>query len=161
MALTMHQKKVVTRQLVGRYKPATKREKRLILDEFVAITGYNRAYAAWALRNSPEPGQPAKKKPPRPRSRKYGQQESKALRKIWAVLSMPCGKRLAPYMEEIVRVLERCGELELDPLVRDNLLSISASTIDRMMAPERKRIRHKGRRGTRPGTLLKHQVPIL
>ena len=57
-------------------------------------------------------------------------------------------------------MLERCGELELNPGVRDNLLSISAATIDRMMAPERKRIRLKGRRGAKPGTLLKHQVPI-
>ena len=156
----MHQKKAVTKELAGRYQRATKREKRQILDEFVAVTGYNRSYAAWALRNSPKPGQPAKKKKPRLRTRKYGTEEFKALRKIWAVLSMPSGKRLAPYMEEIVRVLERCSELELGPGVRDNLLSVSAATIDRMMAPERKRIRLKGRRGTKPGTLLKHQVPI-
>ena len=156
----MHQKKAVTKQLVGRYKRASKREKRLILDEFVAITGYNRSYAAWALRHSAGPGQPVNKKPPRLRARKYAQAEFKALRKIWAVLSMPSGKRLAPYLEEIVKVMERCGELELAPEVRDNLLSVSAATIDRMMAPERKRIRLKGRRGTKPGTLLKHQVPI-
>ena len=57
-------------------------------------------------------------------------------------------------------VLEHWQELELTDKVRDNLLSISASTIDRMMAPERKRIRLKGRKGTKPGTLLKHRVLI-
>ena len=87
MALTMHQKKAVTKELAGRYRRATKREKRLILDEFVAVTGYNRSYAAWALRNSPKPGQPVRKKPVHPRTRKYGTEEFKALRKIWAVLS--------------------------------------------------------------------------
>jgi len=157
----MHQKNAITKELAARYKRATKKEKRLILDEFVATTGYNRSYAAWALRNAPKPGQPAKKQKPRQsRSRKYGAEEFGALRKVWAVLSMPCGKRLAPYMEEIVAVLERCAELELDPAVRDNLLSMSAATIDRMLAQERKRIRLKGRKGTKPGTLLKHQVPI-
>lgn len=156
----MHQRKAVTKELAGRYQRASKRQKMLMLDEFVAITGYNRTYAAWALRHSAGPGQPVKKKPPQLRTRKYGEDEFKALRKIWAVLSMPSGKRLAPYMEEIVKVMERCGELELAPAVRDNLLLVSAATIDRMMAPERKRIRLKGRRGTKPGTLLKHQVPI-
>lgn len=73
---------------------------------------------------------------------------------------MPSGKRLAPYLAEIVAVLERCGELERAPTVRDNLLSMSASTIDRKLAPERKRIQLKGRKGIKPGTLLKHQLPI-
>ena len=65
---------------------------------------------------------------------------------------MLSGKRLAPYMEEITRVLERCGELELDPVTRQNLLSVSAATIDRLMASERRRIALKGRKGTKPGT---------
>ena len=156
----MYQRKAVTKEMATRYKRASKREKSRMLDEFTVLTDYNRSYGAWALRRAAKPGKIAKKKPPRPRAKKYGPEEFKALRKVWAVLSMPSGKRLAPYMEEIVKVLERCGELELVPAVRDNLLSVSASTIDRMLAPERKRIRLKGRKGTRPGTLLKHQVPI-
>lgn len=59
---------------------------------------------------------------------------------------MSAGKRLAPYMEEIVTVMERCGELELSRVVRDNLHSVSASTIDRMMKPERRRIMLKAER---------------
>lgn len=160
MALTMHQKRAITKELAGRYRRSTKRQKRLILDEFVATTGYNRSYAAWALTRAARAKRPPKKRQPRSRAKKYGEEEYKALRRVWAVLSMPCGKRLAPYMEEIVAVLERCGELELDRKVRDNLLSMSASTIDRKLAPERKRIQLKGRKGTKPGTLLKHQVPI-
>lgn len=158
MALTMKQRKAVTKELAGRYKKATKRDKGRILDEFSVVTGYHRGHAARALRQAPRPM--VARKPDRRREKKYADAEFKPLRKIWATLGMPAGKRLAPYMEEIVAVMERCGELELSREVRDNLLSVSASTIDRMMAPERKRIMLKGRKGTKPGTLLKHQVPI-
>ena len=158
MALTMKQRKAVTKELAGRYQRASKRERSRMLDEFTAITGYHRSHASRALRQALKPR--VSKKTDRRREKKYADAEFKALRKIWATLGMPAGKRLAPYLYEIVPVMERCGELELTRAVRDNLLSISASTIDRMMAPERKRIRLKGRSGTKPGTLLKHQVPI-
>src|SRR5437867_1419864 len=72
----------------------------------------------------------------------------------------PAGKRLAPFMAEIVEVLERTGELHVAPDVRTKLLRVSAATIDRMLAPERARLRVKGRSGTKPGTLLKRQIPI-
>ena len=154
----MKQRKAVTKELALRYKRATKGERSRILDEFTAITSYHRGHAARALRQALKPK--VAKKPDRRREKKYADAEFKPLRKIWATLGMPAGKRLAPYMEEMVPFMERCGELELTDSVRDNLLSVSASTIDRMMAPERKRIMLKGRKGTKPGTLLKHQVPI-
>ncbi len=44
--------------------------------------------------------------------------------------------------------------------VRGKLLSISASTIDRLLAPDRARLSLTGRAGTKPGTLLKHQIPV-
>jgi hypothetical protein len=59
-----------------------------------------------------------------------------------------------------VEALERFGEVELAPEVRDKLLRISAATIDRMLAPERRRLRVKGRSGTKPGSILKRQIPI-
>jgi hypothetical protein len=48
----------------------------------------------------------------------------------------------------------------LDPKVREKLLKISASSIDRLLAETRKRFRIKGRHTTRPGTLLKKSIPI-
>ncbi len=51
MALTMKERKAVTREVATRYQRATKGEKRLILDEFIKLTGYNRSYAAYLLRN--------------------------------------------------------------------------------------------------------------
>jgi hypothetical protein len=51
-------------------------------------------------------------------------------------------------------------ELSIDKEVKRQLLSISAATIDRILKPEREKIRFKSRARTRPGSILKHQIPI-
>lgn len=56
--------------------------------------------------------------------------------------------------------LEQAGELKLDAKTHVKLLGISAATIDRRLGPIRKRMALKRRGGTKPGTLLKHQIPI-
>jgi len=96
------------------------------------------------------------KKRTRSRPRKYGQEVLVALRKIWVICDCICGKRLAPYLKEIVPFLERLRELELKEEVRKRLLEISPATIDRLLAPVRKQYQLKARSTTKPGTLLKH-----
>lgn len=71
-----------------------------------------------------------------------------------------CGKCLQPFLPELVEVLERHGELRLSPAVREKLLQMSASTIDRRLARARKRLPAHGRTTTKPGTLLKSAIPI-
>ena len=71
-----------------------------------------------------------------------------------------CGKRLAPYLKEIVPVLERLGELTLDEETKRKLIGISPATIDRRLTSARKRYQLRARSQTKPGTLLKHQIPI-
>jgi hypothetical protein len=53
-------------------------------------------------------------------------------------------------------------ELEYEPLtneIKDKLLCVSPATIDRLLKPLRA-LHRKGRCGTKPGTLLKNQIPI-
>jgi hypothetical protein len=76
------------------------------------------------------------------------------------VLDGPSGKRLAPFLPEVIHAMERAGELELDPAVRAKLVRISAASIDRLLEPERRRLQIKGRSGTKPGSLLRRQIPI-
>jgi hypothetical protein len=149
-----------------RYKKASKREKGLILDEFCSLTGYNRSYAARVLREGPKTkgrrgqGRPKRTAGQRKRQRKYGEDVFVALRKIWAVSDGICSKRLHPFLPEMIRVMERCGELELEGEVREKLLTISPATMDRLLSEERRRLELRGRSRTRPGMMLKHQVPI-
>jgi hypothetical protein len=67
---------------------------------------------------------------------------------------------LAPVLPEMVTVLERYGELQVDSAIRQKLCAISAASIDRLLAAQRRRLNVRGRSGTKPGTLLKHQIPI-
>lgn len=175
--LDMRQKKAVTKELMKRYNRATKKKKTIMLDEFCATTGYNRSYASWLLKiKKPkvlgyvktggktikfvaEDKKRGKKKKGRPRI--YTYDVFLALRKIWTVFDCICGKRLAPFMAEATRKLEKHGELDITAIVRKKLKSMSASTIDRMLKKEKKRFKlGKGRSGTKPGTLLKKSIPI-
>lgn len=157
MGLTLAERKAVTKTMARRYRVSSKADKTKILDELVALTGWTRDHARRALRTSVA-GVDARVPAPRPRI--YDEDVVGPLRKIWAVLDGPSGKRLAPFMAEIVQVLERFGELECSPEVRSKLARISAATIDRLLAPERSRLRIHGRSGTKPGTMLKRQIPI-
>ncbi len=159
MPLSMAERRAVTKEMAKRYARAGKKEKGRMLDELCALTGWSRRHARRALRGAVDGPRP---RPPRVRGRPrtYGEEVLGPLRRIWATLGGPCGKRLAPFLGEAVEAMERCGELELTPEVRAKLLSISAATIDRLLAPERRRLQVKGRSGTKPGTLLRSQIPI-
>ncbi len=164
MGLDMKTRKAVVKEAAKRYRRARKRDKGQILDEFVALTGYNRCYAARVLRS----GEKRRYQPPprrrrggkRGRKKRYGDQVLGSLRKIWGVLDFACGKRLTANMEEMVSVLARWKELDVSDEVRRLLVSMSASTADRILAGDRRRLELKGRSGTKPGSLLKHKIPI-
>ena len=178
MGLTMREKQAVTKQLALSYRKASKREKGETLDWLVELTGYNRSYAARVLRQRAKPkvlgrlkaggvnitlvedGRRKRRKRRRSRPRKYGQEVLEALEKIWVICDCICSKRLAPYLPEIIPVLERWGELEVEEEVRRKLLEISSATIDRLLAPVKKRYQLRARSKTKPGTLLKDQIPI-
>ena len=161
----MKTRKVLLREAAERYRRARKRAKGSLLDEFVALTGYNRCYAARALRHALRgSGWPVARltiAPGRGRKKLYARQVYEALVKIWALLNFPCGKRLVANMEEMVVVLTRWKELRVSARTRRLLLSLSASTADRLLASERKKLELKPRYRTKPGSLLKHKVPIL
>ncbi|MDI6765206.1 MAG: transposase family protein [Bacteroidota bacterium] len=79
---------------------------------------------------------------------------------IWYIADGICGKRLAQFIRDTVPVLERFEEITLDADTRSKLLTISPATIDRHLTSERKKSQIKGRSTTKPGTLLKHHIPI-
>ena len=169
--LTMRQKKAVTKELRDRYQRASKKEKTMMLNEFIRLTGYNRCYACQILKKKERllgylniAGKRIKyvadRKTKRKKKRFYDQEIFMVLKKIWIICDYICSKRLAPFLSEIIPVLEKHGEINLTTKVREKLFKISAATIDRMLAETRKRYRIKGRSSTRPGSLLKKSIPI-
>lgn len=143
----------LVRSIHPRYLQGTKAEKGQILNEFVAATGYHRKHALRLLKHGVAEGGRER----RGRPRRYTGETVRVLTQVWRICNEICGKRLAPFLPEIVQVLERQGELRLDAATREQLLSMSASTIDRRLAPFKQR---KGRSTTKPGTLLKGAIPI-
>jgi hypothetical protein len=167
----MRQKKAITRR--KRYQKARKKEKTVILNEFIQLTGYNRCYACQVLNVKKEKvlgylniaGKRVrlvrdKRKIKREKKKIYDQDVLVALKEIWKICDYICSKRLAPFLSEIIPVLERWGEIKLNLKVREKLWKISAATIDRLLSDTRKRYRIKGRSTTKPGTLLKKSIPI-
>ena len=155
--MSFHAKRELLVQTAPRYGAAPPQQKRAILDEFVAATGYARKYAIRLL------GQPTVPRPApiaRPRARSYGPAVVEALTVTWAAANYVCAKRLVPFLPELVASLERHGHLTLDAEVRTHLLTLSAATADRLLRPVRERARPRGIGTTKAGTLLKHKVPI-
>jgi hypothetical protein len=157
MGLTLAERRAVTEMTAIRYSLADKRAKGVILDELCATTGWHRNHARKALTTALRPTLVT---PGRPRPPTYGPDVIAALTVCWTVLGMPAGKRLAPMLSELVAVLRHFGELVVDEDTAALLVSMSAATIDRRLAPERRKHQVKGRATTKPGSLLKSQIPV-
>lgn len=164
MGLMMREKVSVIRELGERYRRGGKREKGEVLDEVCKLTKYNRCYASQLLKHPKRGGQKkagvGRGKAKRVRRRQYDDEVVRALKRIWVIMDCICGKRLAPNLREVIRVLEKWGELEVTVEVGKKLERISASTIDRLLCDERKELMLGSRSRTKPGTLLKSQIPI-
>jgi len=160
----MREKVSVIRELGERYRRGGKREKGEVLDEVCKLTKYNRCYASQLLKHPKRGGQKkagvGRGKAKRVRRRQYDDEVVRALKRIWVIMDCICGKRLAPNLREVIRVLEKWGELEVTVEVGKKLERISASTIDRLLCDERKELMLGSRSRTKPGTLLKSQIPI-
>ena len=139
----------------GRYRGASRTEKSRLLDEFTEVTGYNRKSAIRLLRRQSRP-EGAKKKLGRPR--RYDDGVVSALHQVWRLNI--CGKRLAPFMRELVGRLQAWEELQVTPEVAEQLSGMSASSIDRLMKPYREAGLRRPLSTTKPGSLLKGSIPI-
>jgi hypothetical protein len=142
----------------GRYLKADRRERGRLLDEFVALTGYHRKYANSLLKHGPPKAGALARRRGRPVV--YDPSVLSALEVAAEASGWICGKRMAPFMSELVPALEREGALAVSSEVRGKLLAMGAATIDRRLRALKAREKPKGLCTTRPGSLLKRQVPV-
>jgi hypothetical protein len=157
MELTMSQRHAVTKKMAAAYKRGKKSEKTVILNGLVKLTGWHRDHARHALK---EAGTIKLVRPRQPRAPLYSAQLTVALVFVWTLSRYPAGKRLSPMLVVLVAMLLRDGDLDLSDADATLLVAMSAATIDRRLKSERVRLGLKGRSHTKPGTLLKSQIPI-
>jgi len=119
----------VTEALQRRYKEAKRFEKSRILDEFVALSGVHRKHAIRVLSQEPAASGVARGCG----RRVYDDAVKEALIVVWEASDRICGKRLKEVLPQFVEAMEKHGHLNLDPAVRERLLSASAATLDRLL----------------------------
>jgi hypothetical protein len=139
----------------GRYQRAGRPHKTRILDEFCATCGYHRK-AALRLLNRPLPTAPPKR--PGPKLRYDPAQVLPGLKAVWLASDQLCSKLLQAALPEWLEHHER-RSASLPEAFKKKLLAISPAQIDRLLRPARVQHPKKGLSATRPGTLLRHQVP--
>jgi hypothetical protein len=139
-----------------RYRGASKKEEGTILDEFVKTTGYGRKYAIALLNGKRDY---VKHPVRRPRSTVYGPGLIPPLLLLFDLFDGMCSKLLRAAMHAELPKLYKTGFIQVSPEIYSKLMDISPSSIDRLLTGRRSQLR-KSRRFTKPGTLLKHQIPV-
>jgi transposase InsO family protein len=169
----MKERRPLTREFAVRYRAArSKAEKSRILTGFVSASGYNRKYAIGILGSEGKTkllrlggelvkaritGHTGKK---RVYNKRYGPDVAVCVARLWEFFKGMCGKRLVPLIRANIAVLSRDPRFEITPEIRGKLVQISRSTVERMLTGERKKQRIKGTSATKPGALLKRQIPV-
>jgi hypothetical protein len=138
-----------------RYRKASKSLRARILDEFCQVCGYHRKYAIRLL-SGPAPQR--SKTTPKARRPIYGAKMVWTLAAIWEAAGYPCSTRLKALLP--LWLPWAIKRLAISAETQKQLMSISAATIDRRLKPKKRQLKKRLYGRTKPGTLLKHHIPI-
>ena len=144
-------------QLQNRYKTARRKQRIIILDELTKTTGYDRKHAGKLVRGKYRHLMGAIK---HPRSLIYTKEDADILEKVWELLGWIASKRLKPSLSLALDQLILAGKVSMSKEDRKRFIKMSPATMDRLLTRYKKRVNIRGRSYTKPGTLLKSQIPI-
>ena len=153
--MTYEARREYLRKIVVRYRASTRAIKGQILDEFCEVTGYHRKYALRVLNNAP-PGDSARRVPRRRAT--YGPAVVWVLAAIWEAAGYPWSMRLKALLPLWMPWARK--RFKLLPGIERQLLAISARQMDRRLKDRKARIKKRLYGRTKPGSLLKHHIPV-
>jgi len=159
----MRTKHEVAKEILPRYLKADKEEKKKILDEFSLTTGYHRKSAIRKLRelqSIPHYKESVAGKHKRNRERMYDSYVEVVVEQIYEALGGIGARRMHPHISTMLSKGIEFGHIKIDPITEMKVGAMSRSTLDRMIARVRERNAIKGISTTRPGTLLKSEIPL-
>lgn len=143
------------RAIYARYRRSSTEVKGKILDEFCRVCDYHRKHAIRLL-HGPRPE--AHPRPRRPRGPSYGRPVIQALAQLWEAAGYPWSVRLKAMLPLWLPWLRQ--RLALTPELERQLRAISPRQIDRRLLSRKRVLRRRLYGRTKPGTLLKHHIPI-
>ena len=155
LTMSLSSKREYLAKIHGRYQRAGRRHKSCILDEFCLNCGYHRKAALRLLRR---PLGDKTRKRSGPKIIYDPAVLLPVLKAVWLTSDQLCSKLLKPALGEWLGHHER-RNAPLSEAVKEKLLAVSPAQIDRLLRPVRVRHPRKGLSATRPGTLLRRQVP--
>jgi hypothetical protein len=173
MELSMRVKRSVIDRTYLRYKSASRSGKGLILGEFCQTSGYTRKYASWILAHWAKKvrvkvhgklvcykvgSRTAHHRSGRPPV--YDDAFLAILKDLWFLFDCLCGKRFVPMIRGLLDGFRNSGSYVCSEVIHELLKKVSPSTVDRLLAAERNRLWPHGSSITRPGSLLKRQIPV-
>lgn len=125
-----------------RYLNAKKTDKATILNEFTELTGFHRKHAIRILNKETTKNDG----PTRHGNRVYDEAVKQAIIVIWEAADRICSKRLKVIIPRYLKSLEDHGHLQLDPDVKEKVLSISPASMDRLLGSIRESAGSKRKR---------------
>jgi hypothetical protein len=167
--LSISSRAEITSKFAKAYVKASKKDKGLILDQVMSVTGWSRDNArrrlAEAAKRPPGTGRSVAARPCKPRAPKYSYDALKVLQRVWAASGGQCGKYLGASMVLQLDGLARHGELEFgrdrySPEVRAELLTMSAASIDRYLKTAKAKDQISGVSTTTPSPLLRNSIKV-
>jgi hypothetical protein len=153
--ISMATRSELVQAIVERYRSGSRDDKRCILDEFVAVTGYHRKHAIRVMRH-----REVKSPCDRRHSLRYGADVREALVLLWEASERLCSKRLQPLIPVLLPALERHGRLGIGDTLRGKLLTVSPATIDRLLTEVRVVARGGKRRRAGMSSAVRRSVPV-
>jgi hypothetical protein len=155
-SMARQSKREYWRSIHKRYRQGTRKEKTAMLEEFCRVCGYNRKYAIWLLSRPLSHG--AASRAVTQRSVTYSKAGIKVLAKVWEASGYLCSQRLKAAMAQWLPWIKK--HFEVSEKLQKELLAISARQMERRLSPHKRTVRRRLYGTTRPGSLLKHMVPI-
>ena len=145
------------RRMRERYERAKGDKRSELLNEMATMTGFHRKALIRAMNRSDRATSPVRRQR-RGRPRRYGPRVVGALRVIWEAAGYPWSARLKALLPRWLPHVRR--HLAISDETEQRLRAMSARQMDRCLAPYKRHLRRRLYGRTKPGTLLKHHIPL-
>jgi hypothetical protein len=155
-SMARQSKREYLRLIHERYRKARRSEKTAMLEEFCKVCGYNRKYAIWLLQRPLSQAKAHRPRTQRPVT--YSKAAITTLAKIWEASGYLCSQRLKAALPQWLPWAKK--HFAISKELERQLLAISARQMDRRLFPNKRAAKRRLYGTTRPGSLLKHMIPI-